>query len=391
MIVLSLLACGGDTAILVTLRGQVSDFTTDSGIVDASIAFENASGAPIGDATTTAAGDWETTLVLPYNAEDGATVFGYVEHDGHVPTSVHHVLRFHDVNGAEGALHPGRRQSARILEVEPYMLAPDSDLDGTISGRVFDAVVANQAAGIGGLTLTIREGIDATDGSPVVATTKTEDFPSPGEYRVPGLPAGTYTVEIDGGGVWANARFTAISVGGDETPDQNGATSVALAPDQFRVVLSWDLDPPDVDSHLTGPGDVEADPTLLEGRFHVFYANAEYPAGAGTESAVVFLDVDDTSSYGPETVTVRRADPGLYKYVLHDYTNRSAGAGSTDLSASKSKVQLFAGAEQVETFYVPTGRAGTTWTVFELDGDTLRPYLVSRFGEAESPTDPLFY
>ncbi len=393
MIVLALLACSGNSAILVTLQGQVVDFPSSTGVEGATLSFENANGMPLVSTTTSDLGDWSATFVLPYDTDDGAQVFGYVEHDGHVSTSVHHQLRFRDVKDAEATIHPGRMQSARILEVEPYQLAPASEFDGTVSGRVFDAVVANQAAGIGGLTLTVREGIDATETSPVVATSVTDGFPAPGDYRIDGLPAGTYTVEIAGGGIWADARFTAVSIGDEDTPDQNGATSVALAEDQFRVVLSWGAIPPDIDTHLSGPGQLELDPSLVEDRFHVFFGNKEYPAGSGPANAVVFLDVDDTSSFGPETVTVRRADPGYYKYVLHDYTNGTAAASgdTSQLSASKCKVQLFAGAAQVETYYVPTGRVGTAWTVFEIDGDSLRPYMISRFSETSDVTDPLFF
>ena len=392
MIVLALLACGRDTAVLVTLQGQVIDFPSSSGLEGATLSFETPGGEPLVSTTTSALGDWSATMVLPYNTVDGAEVFGYVEHDGHVSTSVHHGLAFRDVKGSEATIHPGHLQSARVLEVEPYLLAPASEFDGTVSGRVFDAVVADQAAGIGDLSLTFREGIDATESSPVVATVMTTNFPTPGQYRVFGLPAGTYTAQIDGGGVWADARFTAVSIGAEDTEDQNGATSVALAEDQFRVVLSWGEIPSDVDSHLSGPGQIELDATLVEDRFHVYFGNPEYPAASGAAGAVVFLDVDDTSSFGPETITVRRADPGIYKYVLHDYTNGTASGGdASQLSASACKVQLFAGSAQVDTFYVPTGRAGTTWTVFELDGDTLRPFLISRFGDASDVSDPLFY
>ncbi len=33
---------------------------------------------------------------------------------------------------------------------------------------------------------------------------------------------------------------------------------------------------------------------------------------------VATLDLDDTSSYGPETITLKKTQDGIYKYAVHD-------------------------------------------------------------------------
>lgn len=387
-LLLPLSACVGDTAIFLSIEGQVLDFTDQSGVADASLTFEDETGAPIGEAVTDASGDWRATLVVPYDRAAGAELFSVIDHPDFAATTAHQRLRFRDFSGASAGIRPGHRANAQIIQAQPLLVAPASDVDGTVAGKVFDAVVPNQAAGVPGLALEVREGLDAPLTHPLIAAGTTG---AGGDFRFDGLPAGTYTVDIDGGDVWADARFAVVSVGGALTGDQNGATSVALDEDQFRVVLSWGESPWDVDSHLSGPmSTTDAPDAEFGARFHVYYGAKEYPAGSGASGALVFLDVDDTSSFGPETITVRRSDPGLYKYVLHDYTNKSSD-GSDALSYSRSKVQLFAGSRAIETWYIPTGRAGTIWTAFEIDGDTLEPYTVSQYGAAESPTDPQFY
>lgn len=152
-------------------------------------------------------------------------------------------------------------------------------------------------------------------------------------------------------------------------------------------MLSWGLNPGDIDSHLSGPLSGAVADTNGLSRFHVFYGDKTYPdAGADGSGATVFLDVDDTTSYGPETVTVRHVENGIYRYTLHDYTNRASNVSSA-MSRSRAKVQVFLGDGTSETYSIPSSIFGTTWRVFELDGKTMTPYLVSHFGYAVEPTD----
>lgn len=130
-----------------------------------------------------------------------------------------------------------------------------------------------------------------------------------------------------------------------------------LGTGQFRVILTWGENPSDVDSHLTGP-DGTAD-----GRWHVYYGNKQAGDMCG-------LDVDDTTSFGPETVTCPRTNdstttlrPGVYRYSLHHYS------GSGNLGSSGSNVRLEFAGGQSYTFTPPAGAyvgSGDVWTVFEV-------------------------
>lgn len=133
---------------------------------------------------------------------------------------------------------------------------------------------------------------------------------------------------------------------------------------QIRIIMDWGLTPADLDSHLTGP--------TVDGssRFHVYFGDDAY-YGAGSDT-VAALDHDDTSSYGPETITIYTQSTGTYRYSVHDYSNGSR-TSSTALGASGARVRLYVGDRLVRTYHVPTGAAGTLWTVFEINGTTITP------------------
>jgi len=82
------------------------------------------------------------------------------------------------------------------------------------------------------------------------------------------------------------------------------------------------------------------------------------------------LDVDDISSYGPETVTCPPTAstggalrPGVYRYSVHHY----AGSGNLDTSNANVRLELSNG--QAYTFTPPAAPyngANNVWTVYEL-------------------------
>ncbi|MBI5101017.1 MAG: hypothetical protein HZB33_04195 [Nitrospirae bacterium] len=137
----------------------------------------------------------------------------------------------------------------------------------------------------------------------------------------------------------------------------------------IRMVLTWGLNPGDLDSHLTGPS------VGGGSRFHVYYVDKNNCGSAACNAGIpAWLDVDDVTSYGPETVTIMKSNglftPGLYRYSIHHF------AGSSDIANSGAVVNLYEGATLIRTFYPPYPAAGQTlsddwvWTVLELEVDT---------------------
>lgn len=229
---------------------------------------------------------------------------------------------------------------------------------GYASGTVYDV---STGIGIAGLTLNIYRGLGVTTGDVTLTTTTTNG----GRYATQGgIEAGNYTVVVvdERSGISDESRYTTASfnikvLGGMTIDNQNGYVSNGITSDNIRVVLSWGSTPSDLDSHLVGP-------TSAGGTFHVYYRNDTY----GNE---VDLDRDDTDSYGPETITIRSINNGIYTYAVHNYSDRGSSS-STSLSTSGAQVKVYRGAELIMTYNAPTGMDGTLWTVFSYDANTQR-------------------
>lgn len=235
--------------------------------------------------------------------------------------------------------------------------------NGTVSGTVSNSVTG---AGVPGLTINLRSGINATAG-PIVRTTTTG---AGGTYSISALPAGNYTAEATGTG-YNRAFFSILCIGNTTRGNQNGTISPTLPPGQVRIVLTWGPTPADLDSHFYGP-------LPSGGSFHVFYANPNV-------SGVANLDLDDVTSFGPETTTLLSQIAGVYRFAVHDYTNRNSTSSSA-LSQSGAQIRVYRGSDQIGTFNVPIGQAATLWTVFELEGSTLRPVNTMTFSSAPRGT-----
>ena len=234
------------------------------------------------------------------------------------------------------------------LALEPVRLVSDDNAGaGGLSGTILDAVTGEPVAG---LELAFRRGIEARTGE-AAALSVTD---AAGGYLVTGLDYGNYTCEISGAGF--QTVYTTVTVlGGIERDEQNAAVSPRPEVGETRIVLTWGATPDDLDAHLTGPGADGGEP------FHVYFADGEAP---GAE-----LDRDDTTSFGPETITVDAAsDEAPYRYSVHNF----AGGAATVLSRSGAVVRVLRDEGVVAEFFVPNGE-GNLWTVFDIVGGEIVP------------------
>ena len=133
----------------------------------------------------------------------------------------------------------------------------------------------------------------------------------------------------------------------------NGLT-YALSPimenlDGMRIVLNWGQSPEDLDSHLVFPNN------------HIFYNSK-----TGDQSN---LDVDDTDSYGPETITIDQKKFGeTYYYFVHDFSNKD-NSNTKSLSNSDAKVFVYVGQTLTKTYYVPKNQVGNIWNIFKINSN----------------------
>jgi uncharacterized protein YfaP (DUF2135 family) len=308
------------------LHGRVTDALTRRGISGASVIVS--SDAQTVDVVTGSDGSYETRS-LPAGTYSVAAVA-----DRYQPATLF-----------------GARIVATQTSTAPSIpLVPASNQPGVISGVVRNA---RNARAMPGVPVELRAGVGSVDGATMASTLTGAN----GTYRFGGLQAGTYSVAAASAG-FVNGSLTGISVGGTERGNQDVLLSPEGTENEIRIVLSWGAEPRDLDSHLYGP-------TESGSRFHIAY-NSRGSLDAGVRAA---LDVDDTNSYGPETVTITEQRAGVYRYAVHHY------AGGSSLSSSGAVVQVYRGSTLLDRFEPPVGGSGQgdVWIVFELDGPTLRP------------------
>lgn len=142
-----------------------------------------------------------------------------------------------------------------------------------------------------------------------------------------------------------------------------------LNEDEYRIVLTWNATPRDLDSHLFAPNDTENDD------YHIcYYHMSDYEGNTS-------LDVDDVDGYGPETTTINHIKQGHYKFYVSDFTNCSMdNEESMEMSMSSATVRVYGKQGLIQTFYVPVNQKGVIWEVFEIRDGTVIP--IQRYYDA---------
>ena len=174
-----------------------------------------------------------------------------------------------------------------------------------------------------------------------------------GIYHLGELPQGFFNVRMSSPGFNDNTLLN-VEVNSGENNLGEATIVEQVAEGNVRIVLSWGESPSDLDTHLTGP-------TSSGNRFHVYYSDQSI--NDGTEA---YLDVDDTESYGPETITISQYLSGVYRYSVHNYTDDS-NEGGLGIYNSPTKVEIFDSNGLIATFTPKPFAAGSgnTWRVFE--------------------------
>jgi hypothetical protein len=326
------------------VTGRVIDFTTQAGIANATVIVDR-NGTTLGSTTTAADGSFTAGLLQRDAA--GGSVLLLAQATGYVGGNVL-------ANVVADATTPG----------PTIPLAPASSLPGGINGTVRDATTGNGIPGAGVILYNtlgyVNAGNTTADGS--------------GAFSFTGLAAGTYDLVASASG-YSQANRYAVAVGNNGvTSGQDAFLSPESGANVIRIVLTWGADPPDLDSHLTGPN---ADTT----RFHVWFNNRLDP----TMPPYAGLDHDVTTGYGPESITITRFNSGNYRYSVHDFTDKDSSSSSR-MGNSGAKVVVYDGGSVIQTFYVPN-QPGTLWTVFEMTGDIAFPTITVRneMGYASDP------
>lgn len=138
-----------------------------------------------------------------------------------------------------------------------------------------------------------------------------------------------------------------------------------LASDEIRIVLTWGSSPEDLDSHLFVP-------VINE---EVYY----YDDIASDNSA--YLDWDDTTGYGPETITISSQHPGDYYYSVFNYDQDGS------FITTKAVVKVYNSSGLWRTYEAEDLSGDGTqdwWRVFRLNGSTIT--TINTFNETAGDT-----
>ncbi|MFH1864950.1 MAG: carboxypeptidase regulatory-like domain-containing protein [Candidatus Eisenbacteria bacterium] len=237
-----------------------------------------------------------------------------------------------------------------IALIEPVVTAPgcvSATNPGTVQGVVRDATTGGS---ITGATVSVN-GVQTTSGIG-------------GSYSVSNVfPSAFVLVTASASGYQPFSMVLAVAAGATVEQDVVLVPS-AMSADQYRFILTWGLDPSDLDSHLWVP-------TGVGTYTHVYFANRGTLLGAPYAE----LDVDDLYSFGPETVTLLPEYEGNYVYAVHEWT------GTGTLATSSAVVQIYAGNNLIRVLNVPTGTCGENywWHVGELNAETGEFTLINEF------------
>jgi hypothetical protein len=237
-----------------------------------------------------------------------------------------------------------------------------------ISGTIIDSQTGR---GLSGAVVSFSvDGIIANvANAPLVVTTGTN-----GTFSIQNGPTGSfYCIIVFNGYFTRVADRTTFIIGINNLTQQ----TLVSRPTQgsMRIILTWGASPSDLDSHLTGPSSTGS-------KFHVYWNNKAPDAG-------VNLDVDDVTSYGPETTTISILRNGVYRYSVYNFSTQSTSGGQ-GIASSPAVVEVYSYDGLLKTYTAPafTG-SGNTWRVFEMTVSGTSANIVSKnvYVQASSSTD----
>ena len=374
-IVLTTLSYNLPTGTIAT-SGKVIDASTGAALSGATLSFTNAQGNFA--ATTSVAGDFTANLATHRVFDLTISAPGYnTVHYYNIPTF-----------------------SSNPISIGNISMIPTTIVgDGTVQGQVINA---RTVAPLTDVTLKFREGINNTGGEVLSTGTVSSD----GNYSI-AVATGVYTITYEKAG-FTDAQRSAVILNGQITSIQAVPmiTSTIGGNSFATMILTWAENPADLDTFLTGPSTtLDSTSTLGGERFKLAYYQKRFSTTGGyegpavtssedpcaTPSLVAAIDVDDVTSYGPETTTLCQVETGTYSYYIHHFS------GSSSMSDSPAIVTVTTASGISTAFIAPPGAAGSSsdlWHVFDLDnfGNLTPVNIISTEGNLSArTTSPALY
>lgn len=232
---------------------------------------------------------------------------------------------------------------------ETFMLIYNGYSGGYANGNTINAITGRLLPDV---KINIRSSWNNYEGRIIESITSNSN----GYYEV-SIPAGVYTFEC-----YKDDFITTyknVLVYNDDYEAQNISLAPELTENYYRVVLTWGENPFDLDSHLFGKTDNYS--------YHVYYSDKDGYDSNG--QIVANLDVDDVTSYGPETTTFYVDPNGQYDFYIDWYS------GSGTWANSGGTVEVYSGAYLINTYYVPSvNNKSGSWRVFSINNGVYTSY-----------------
>lgn len=243
-----------------------------------------------------------------------------------------------EIDGEEAQIKVGATPEESSLDFGTIVLQPNEFAAGNIEVNV----------------------VDAFTGQPIADTVITANNSSKNTFQANGktfnaLPRGMYNVSVTKAG-YETTTSLCTSNAYETTVCRIGMTPIFQTNQALVAKLVWDENPHDLDTHLikynkSGTQD-----------YHIYYGNMRNGMPDN-------LDLDDTSSYGPETLSLDTLDPTAhYIYAIYHFS----GSGSIT-STSQTRVSVAQRGKPTVTFKAPTTGQGTWWKVFEVKNNVIIP------------------
>lgn len=251
----------------------------------------------------------------------------------HIPGLTELTLLSNNLLDADGPL-PEVTAGTLVFDGQSILINQTGTSLGTVSGTVTNASTGEPLAGA---TVSVS--------GPASRSTTTD---ASGNYAMTNLPFGTYMLSVDLSG-YINLQRTIQHQSGVTV--ERVSLSPLLAEGEYRVVLTWGEVPSDLDAHVWT--------TISEIVYHIYFGNPGQP----DVPPLIALDVDDTDSYGPETITIYDLQADCI-FAVHNYSGE--GGFDAALTESNARIEVYRGAQRLQTFTVPTSGTGAWWHVFDL-------------------------
>jgi len=205
----------------------------------------------------------------------------------------------------------------------------------TIIGTVSDATNGNS---ISGATVKLIQGS---------TTLSTKITGTDGTYSFTNVSAGSYSLTAEKSGYISSTKSVTVSFA--ETRTVHFSLSPASGSIVFRIVLEWGELPEDLDAHL------------IKGSYHIYW---DY-MGSENSPPYATLDVDNTTGYGPETITIYKLNNDYCKYYVFNYSGYNYG--DIDIKNSMATVKVYSGTSLIKSYSIPSTGNGFYWYVFDIN------------------------